>query len=107
MAAMGLPGTDQAQLRKQAKDWLHRGRSGDPEALRLLRQRHPRGEELATDPRRLRLGIERPRTGHAGRPLGNVAVRGRRGRQERPGGERCAQSAKASSWHVHEQLPDR
>jgi hypothetical protein len=55
MAAMGLPGTDQAQLRKQAKDWLHRGRSGDPEALRLLRQLHPRGEELATDPSLLRL----------------------------------------------------
>ena len=55
MAVMGLPGTDLGQLRKQAKDWLRRGRSGDPEALDLLRQLHPRGEELAADPSRLRL----------------------------------------------------
>jgi hypothetical protein len=55
MAAMGLPGTDLNQLRRQAKDWLRRGRSGDPEALALLRQLHPRGEELAADPSRLRL----------------------------------------------------
>ena len=55
MAVMGLPGTDLDQLRKQAKDWLRRGRSGDPEALGLLRQLHPRGEELAADPSRLRL----------------------------------------------------
>ena len=31
---MGLPGTDLDQLRRQAKDWLRRGRSGDPEAIR-------------------------------------------------------------------------
>src|SRR5918999_5456853 len=55
MAAMGLPGTDLDQLRKQAKDWLRRSRSGDPESLRLLRQLHPRGEELAANPSRLRL----------------------------------------------------
>jgi len=55
MAAMGLPGTDLGQLRKQAKDWLHRGRAGDPEALALLRRLHPRGEELAADPIRLQL----------------------------------------------------
>ena len=52
---MGLPGTDLDQLRKQAKDWLRRGRSGDPEALDLLRQLHPRGEQLATDPSQLKL----------------------------------------------------
>ena len=55
MAVMGLPGTDLGQLRKQAKDWLRRGRDGDAEALGLLRQLHPRGEELAADPGRLRL----------------------------------------------------
>jgi hypothetical protein len=55
MAAMGMPGTDLGQLRKQAKDWLRRGRAGDPEALALLRRLHPRGEELAADPRRLQL----------------------------------------------------
>ena len=55
MAAMGLPGTDLDQLRKQAKDWLRRGRSGDAEALALLRQLHPRGVELAADPSQLRL----------------------------------------------------
>ena len=55
MAAMGLPGIDLEQLRKQAKDWLRRARSGDPEALDLLRQLHPRGEELSADPSRLRL----------------------------------------------------
>ena len=55
MAVLGLPGTDREQLRKQAKDWLRRGRSGDLEALRLLRQLHPRGEQLATDPSRLQL----------------------------------------------------
>ena len=55
MAVMGLPGTDLGQLRKQAKDWLRRGRAGDAEALGLLRQLHPRGEELAADPSRLRL----------------------------------------------------
>ena len=55
MAVMGLPGTDLGQLRQQAKDWLRRGRSGDPEALDLLRQLHPRGKELAADPSRLRL----------------------------------------------------
>jgi Ankyrin repeats (many copies) len=55
MARMGLPGTDLGQLRKQAKDWLRRGRSGDPEAVGLLRQLHPRGEELAADPSQLRL----------------------------------------------------
>src|ERR687893_255169 len=55
MAAMGLPGTDLGQLRKQAKDWLRRGRAGDPEALALLRRLHPRGSELAADPSRLRL----------------------------------------------------
>jgi hypothetical protein len=53
--AMGLPGTDLGQLRKQAKDWLRRGRAGDPEALALLRRLHPRGEELAADPSRLQL----------------------------------------------------
>ena len=55
MAAKGLPGTDLGQLRKQAKDWLRRGRAGDPEALALLRRLHPRGSELAADPSRLRL----------------------------------------------------
>jgi hypothetical protein len=55
MTDMGLPGTDLGQLRKQAKDWVRRGRSGDPETLGLLRQLHPRGEELAADPSRLRL----------------------------------------------------
>ncbi len=55
MALMGLPGTDLDQLRKQAKDWLRRGRAGDPEAAELLRRLHPRGEELATDPSRLKL----------------------------------------------------
>lgn len=52
---MGLPGTDVGQLKQQAKDWLRRGRSGDPEALSLLRAYHPRGAELAGDPVRLRL----------------------------------------------------
>lgn len=52
---MGLPGTDVGQLKQQAKDWLRRGRSGDPEALSLLRTFHPRGGELAADPSRLRL----------------------------------------------------
>ena len=55
MAAHGLPGTDLGQLRKQAKDWLRRGRAGDPEALALLRRLHPRGVELAADPSRLQL----------------------------------------------------
>jgi ankyrin repeat protein len=55
MSAMGLPGTDLGQLRKQAKDWLRRGRVGDPEALALLRQHHPRGEKLAADRSRLQL----------------------------------------------------
>src|ERR671917_1285635 len=55
MAAMGLPGTDLGQLRRQAKDWLRRGRAGDPEALAHLRQLHPQGAELAADPSRLRL----------------------------------------------------
>ncbi len=55
MTVMGLPGTDLGQLRRQAKDWLRRGRAGDAEALGLLRQLHPRGEELAADPSRLRL----------------------------------------------------
>ncbi|HLL62647.1 MAG TPA: ankyrin repeat domain-containing protein [Propionibacteriaceae bacterium] len=55
MATMGLPGTDLRQLRRQAKDWLRRGRAGDPEALALLRRLHPRGEELAGDPSRLQL----------------------------------------------------
>ena len=35
---MGLPGTDLGQFKKQAKDWLRKGRRGDPEALDLLRQ---------------------------------------------------------------------
>lgn len=52
---MGLPGTDVGQLKQQAKDWLRRGRSSDPEALSLLRTFHPRGAELAGDPARLRL----------------------------------------------------
>ena len=52
---MGLPGTDLGQFKKQAKDWLRKGRRGDPEALRLLRHFHPRGAELADDPGRLRL----------------------------------------------------
>jgi ankyrin repeat protein len=51
----GLPGTDFGQLKKQAKAWLRKGRAGDPEALELLRTLHPHGEELATDPSRLRL----------------------------------------------------
>ncbi|HVH20950.1 MAG TPA: ankyrin repeat domain-containing protein, partial [Pseudonocardia sp.] len=55
MPVMGLPGTDLDQLRRQAKEWLRRGRSGDPEAVSLLRQFHPRGAELAADPSRLRL----------------------------------------------------
>ena len=55
MTVMGLPGTDLDQLRRQAKEWLRRGRSGDPEAIALLRQFHPRGDELAADPGRLRL----------------------------------------------------
>jgi Ankyrin repeats (3 copies) len=55
MAAMGLPGTDLGQLRRQAKDWLRRGRDGDAEALSYVRRLHPRGEELAADPSRLRL----------------------------------------------------
>ena len=55
MTVMGLPGTDLDQLRRQAKEWLRRGRSGDPEAMHLLRQFHPRGDELAADPSRLRL----------------------------------------------------
>ena len=55
MAAIGLPGTDLGQLRNQAKDWLRRGRAGDAEALALLRRLHPRGDELAADPSRLRL----------------------------------------------------
>ena len=55
MTVMGLPGTDLDQLRRQAKEWLRRGRSGDPEAIALLRQFHPRGDELAADPSRLRL----------------------------------------------------
>jgi hypothetical protein len=55
MAAMGLPGTDLDQLRKQAKEWLRRGRSGEPEALRLVRELHPRGNELAADPGLLKL----------------------------------------------------
>lgn len=55
MAGIGLPGTDLGQLRKQAKEWLRRGRDGDTEALDLLRRLHPRGEELAADPSRLRL----------------------------------------------------
>jgi hypothetical protein len=55
MTAMGLPGTDLGQLRRQAKDWLRRGRAGDPEALERLRQLHPQGRELAADTTRLRL----------------------------------------------------
>ena len=55
MATMGLPGTDLGQLRRQAKDWLRRGRAGDAEALDRLRRLHPRGEELAADPDALRL----------------------------------------------------
>ncbi len=55
MALMGLPGTDLDQLRQHAKDWLRRGRSGDPEAIGLLRELHPRGDELAADPSQLRL----------------------------------------------------
>ena len=47
---MGLPGTDLEQFKKQAKDWLRKGRRGDPEALDLLRHYHPRGAELADDP---------------------------------------------------------
>src|SRR3712207_1759528 len=55
MADMGLPGTNLEQLRRQAKDWLRRGRAGDHEALDLVRRLHPRGKELAADPSALRL----------------------------------------------------
>ena len=52
---MGLPGTDLGQLKKQAKDWLRKGRANDPEALELLRRLHPRGDALAADPAQLQL----------------------------------------------------
>lgn len=51
----GLPGTDLGQLKRQAKQWLQRGRLGDAEALGFLAQLHPRGAELAQDPSRLKL----------------------------------------------------
>ena len=51
----GLPGTDLGQLKKQAKDWLRKGRANDPEALELLRRLHPRGDALAADPAQLQL----------------------------------------------------
>ena len=51
----GLPGTDLGQLKKQAKDWLRKGRANDPEALDLLRRLHPRGDALAADPAQLQL----------------------------------------------------
>ena len=52
----GLPaGADLEQLKRRAKQWLRRARSGDPEALTQLRTYHPRGAELAADPGRLRL----------------------------------------------------
>ena len=55
IAGFGLPGTDLDQLKKQAKDWLRRGRAGDPEALQQLSQLHPRGVALTAQPERLRL----------------------------------------------------
>jgi ankyrin repeat protein len=51
----GLPGTDLGQLKKQAKEWLRKGRIGDREALELLRRLHPRGAALAADPAELQL----------------------------------------------------
>src|SRR4051812_2720712 len=55
MVPQGLPGTDPDQFRKQAKEWLRRGRSGDEETLGVLRTLHPRGEQLIADPSALKL----------------------------------------------------
>ncbi len=54
-SGFGLPGTDLGQLKKQAKEWLRKARSGDSEALDLLRRLHPRGDALAADPAQLQL----------------------------------------------------
>ena len=105
MTVMGLPGTDLDQLRRQAKEWLRRGRSGDPEAIALLRRvppprrrarRRPQPAAAGRRPARAGPGVRLPQLAQAA----SAPAAGPPWRRAAPGRERAEPADELSGWRV-------